>query len=408
MSRSSLHDTSSRPWYSPLFLAGLMLRHSGKFCIAICIGYVFAGFMPFDFAPRNRVSWPADHHGIQFEPLSQVYSENSLELNGSAGASGQAGSITIELWLKSMAIANENTHTILSLYDGTMPANLIVAQWQSALLIRTPLRDAAAPQRYREAGIDNALPVGKPRFIAITSGSKGTFFYLDGSLADSHLRLHLRADTLRGRLILGNSPDGSTPWRGTIMGLAMYKAQLGAADIQRHFQMWGAQHGKEIASDAALAALYLFDEGAAGTIQDHSGMHNTLAVPRRFFTLRKTILLSPWDDFPTSLHDIKDIVINILGFAPFGFFYFAYLNGKRPDRRLRNLIWTLLLSGAMSTTIEFIQAFLPTRTSSCLDIISNVTGALGGVILTAALLWAISPEPTADSKFEIRDSRLEY
>jgi VanZ family protein len=272
-----------------------------------------------------------------------------------------------------------------------MPANLIVAQWQSSLLIRTPLRDAAAPQRYREAGIDVALPVGKPRFIAITSGPKGTCFYLDGTLADSHPRLHLRADTLRGRLILGNSPDGSTPWRGTIMGLAMYKAQLGAADIQRHFQKWGAQRGKEITAEAAVTALYLFDEGAGATIQDHSGQGNTLAVPGRFFTLRKTILISPAEGRPTTLSDIKDIVINILGFAPFGFFYFAYLNGRRPDRRLRNLIWTLLLSGAMSTTIELIQAFLPMRSSSCLDIISNVTGALGGVILTAALLWAISP-----------------
>jgi len=408
MSRSSLHATSSRPWYSPLFLAGLMLRHSGKCCIAICIGYVFAGFMPFDFAPRNRVAWPANHQGIQFEPLSQIYSQNSLELKGSAGAPGQPGSITIELWLKSMAIANENTHTILSLYDGVMPANLIVAQWQSSLLIRTPLRDAAAPQRYREAGIDAALPVGKPRFIAITSGPKGTSFYLDGSLADSYTRVHLRADTLRGRLILGNSPDGSTPWRGTVMGLAMYKAPLAAADIQRHFQMWCAQRGREISSEAAVTALYLFDEGAAGTIQDNSGMHNTLAVPARFFTLRKTILISPWADRPTTLSDVRDIVNNILGFAPFGFFYFAYLNGRRPDCRLRNLIWTLLLSGAMSTTIELIQAFLPTRSSSCLDIISNITGALGGVILTAALLWAISPEPTADSRFEIRDSRLEY
>jgi len=43
-------------------------------------------------------------------------------LNGSAGAPGQAGSITIELWLKSLFIPNENTHTILSLYDGAIPA----------------------------------------------------------------------------------------------------------------------------------------------------------------------------------------------------------------------------------------------------------------------------------------------
>ena len=128
-------------------------------------------------------------------------------------------------------------------------------------------------------------------------------------------------------------------------------------------------------------ALYFFDEHGGDQILDHSGNQNHLQIPANFHRLRNIILGLPTKDQWFSHSNLMDIAINILGFAPFGFFLSAWL--RQTDRISAPLVFgiTILLGFCLSLTVELIQAYLPTRDSSLMDVISNTLGTAIGILL---------------------------
>ncbi len=99
----------------------------------------------------------------------------------------------------------------------------------------------------------------------------------------------------------------------------------------------------------------------------------------------EVITLFVWPKHITSF----DVVINVIAYLPLGVMLASMLRRRliRAQRRhplLMAWLMTLLLAGIFSATMEFIQAFLPTRVSSPLDLLTNACGALVGA--TAVLL----------------------
>ena len=78
----------------------------------------------------------------------------------------------------------------------------------------------------------------------------------------------------------------------------------------------------------------------------------------------------------------SDAVINILGFVPFGFLAMILLTESGQTGRWQALGRVLVFSLFVSLTIEIVQYFLPGRTSSLIDVLTNVTGALCGAALS--------------------------
>jgi VanZ family protein len=342
-------------------------------CIAICAGYFIVGLWPFNFHPRNSVTWSPDGRGLDFGPLSAVYGESAPNLANGAGA------VSIELYLQPHSESVGDIASILSLYDGKLPENLLIAQWKSGLLLRVPVYNAQGERKYRELGVAAGLRPGVRRIIGITSGPGGTVFYVDGALAKAYTSLTLHPDALRGRLILGNRAAGNYSWRGRLLGLAVFRRSLSPAQVSSHYRLWVENAMPRLSLEPGLAALWLFDESSGSTIQDHSGSHSPLLIPKFYHVLSRTIFLAPWKD---SLH-FNDIAINVLGFIPFGFCYFLYRMQSQPGRPFRNAILTIILSGIISAAIELIQAYLPTRSSSVTDLLCNTGGSLPGVVLAA-------------------------
>jgi glycopeptide antibiotics resistance protein len=81
------------------------------------------------------------------------------------------------------------------------------------------------------------------------------------------------------------------------------------------------------------------------------------------------------------------VLINIVGFIPFGFLFCAYLS--LAGRIKRPALVTILLGFTLSLTIESLQAFLPTRDSSTADVINNTLGTCFGVWLYRLNLWRV-------------------
>ncbi len=346
-------------------------------CIAICAGYIFFGLWPFAFRPRNNLGWRPGAKGVFFGWPSIIYSEGWFDL----GHAANAGALTIELYMATQHKLGGEVGSILTLYDGDLPENLLVAQWKSDLLLRTFSRDGQGRRTAREVGLDAGLYPGARRCLGIASGAAGTDFYMDGVLAKSFPRLTFRPEALRGRLVLGDAPQGNRRWAGKLFCIAMFSRTLSAGEIARHSGFWTSGSLQQLRSESGLVALYYMDERNGPTIPDRSPSRIPLLIPESYQVLRKTVLVTPWEDPHPYFSDAGDVVINILGFVPFGFFCFIYRTQVRPGHPLRRAAGTVAVSGIISLAIELVQVYLPTRSSSLTDLICNIGGSVIGVIL---------------------------
>ncbi len=349
----------------------MIRKLAGMISIAICAGYLLVGLWPFNFHPRNNVEWLPHSNGIHFKPLSVAYSSTALDLAGSAGE------ITIELWLEPEEEPSDRIASILSLYNGNLPENILIGQWQSEVLLRTPVWNSKGARKYREVGARAGLRKGSRRFVVLTSGPGGTAFYVDGSAAAIFPRLMLRPETLRGRLVLGSAPQGGSQWVGILNGAIIFNRALLPREIVRHDALCRANHLHDLQTEPQLAALYYFDEGSGGVVEDHSRSNYPLSIPETYRVIKRTLFVSPWKEPP----HVEDVVANILGFVPLGFFFFIYRMDARPIRVFRNAFLTILVATIISVAIELIQAYLPTRDSSIADVICNSCGSVFGTLL---------------------------
>jgi hypothetical protein len=210
------------------------------------------------------------------------------------------------------------TNWFLELYDGTLPGNLQLGQRGMDLLVGVRGKAVAAGSALRPKERHRVRVVARP---------EGTIVQVDSGPPRTFDKLGMRPEWMRGRLILGNTADGRGAWEGTI-----YK--------------WSVS-------------------GCAGGVE----------IPPMFKRAHGKVLMPP------SLQNTRDININILGFIPFGFVFFLYVSRVWPSKPLRAVAVALTVSAAVSLTIELLQVWLPSRTSSSMDLICNILGAMLGVVV---------------------------
>lgn len=98
--------------------------------------------------------------------------------------------------------------------------------------------------------------------------------------------------------------------------------------------------------------------------------------------LPRAYTLLVWPKYITTF----DVAINVAAYAPLGALLALMVRRRLmllrlSYPRLLACILALLIGVALSTTLEFIQSFLPDRISSPLDVISNSAGSLIGAML---------------------------
>jgi len=82
---------------------------------------------------------------------------------------------------------------------------------------------------------------------------------------------------------------------------------------------------------------------------------------------------------PFSLN--KDLIINVLGFLPFGYLLMSYLLDKNHLKKISAIAVTVLVGAGISLSLEMIQYVIPGRISSLSDWILNCVGTFLGVCL---------------------------
>jgi hypothetical protein len=167
--------------------------------------------------------------------------------------------------------------------------------------------------------------------------------------------------------------------------LALYNRALNPTEIAWHRALWTRGRARQLMRVPGLTALYLFDEGRGQQANDYSGNGHHVIIPGVFHPVHRDLLIPPWKDLSYNRPDYSDIAINVLGFLPFGFCFFLYRHARRPHRLVTNALLVVLAGLAISLTIEVTQAWLPSRTSSITDLMTDTAGALLGVALALAV-----------------------
>ena len=361
-------------------------RWLGWLSLAIVVGYLVVGLWPFDFRPHNRVHWLGNYPGLHFEPYSIAYDPAPLPAPPKLGAiPGMSANFTVELWVATRREPANNVFGIVTIHDPRLPLDFVLGQWKQDFLLRGTTTHPQPADTIREVGVYDALPNQKARFITVRSDGAGTDFYMDGAVAGHFPQFTLNARALDGQLILGNIASGKAPWTGWLFGLALYNRALNPTEIAWHRALWTRGRARQLMRVPGLTALYLFDEGRGQQANDYSGNGHHVIIPGVFHPVHRDLLIPPWKDLSYNRPDYSDIAINVLGFLPFGFCFFLYRHARRPHRLVTNALLVVLAGLAISLTIEVTQAWLPSRTSSITDLMTDTAGALLGVALALAV-----------------------
>jgi glycopeptide antibiotics resistance protein len=180
---------------------------------------------------------------------------------------------------------------------------------------------------------------------------------------------HLHWDS-SATLTLGSLVDGQNGWRGTIFLLAI---------TDRPTEPMAAPVQDSLRRNAVL--YYDFMNLTALEIPDEAGsVRNPLWIPEQYTVPSRIILASPAHYNWHTRWFVFDMAVNILAFIPFGF-----LGGMVFIRKLesipRGVGVAILAAFVFSLSVELLQAWLPSRNSSLVDLFCDVAGAGTGAWL---------------------------
>lgn len=363
-------------------------------CLIILLILLIAGLWPLNFRAVNKVTWLKSQNGVRFYGQGIIFGPDIRNPGQKPPFSEK--SITLELWLRPLQEMTSLPH-ILTFHDGKSLALLVVGQWKSHLVIRSRKGDprvSGEEKSYREIGLQNGLIKNHDTFITLTSGSTGTIVYLDGKAVRSYSNYNILADVTENplRFVLGNSPTGESFWIGDLLGFAVYNRELSATEVSKRHQAWTGKASFAVSSQVGCLGMYLFDERQGSMIYNKVDIQERLTIPEVFEPVQRKILTSFRQGFRWNFSYLQDIVINVIGFIPFGFFFYALLLNFTRRRRWSTSVVVFILGAGLSIAIEVGQAYLPTRDSSLTDAAMNAVGTALGV----AIKWVVPSYP-ADS-----------
>ncbi len=321
-------------------------------------------FWPFNFLPSNQVV-EEPGGGLRFTPPATAYTSTPpTKLLG-------LPEWTIIMDVKVLPPWRQGR--ILSYSLDERRYNLNIEQLWDYLLIRVRL----GSDRSREIQIGKFFePSSERRFtLAMIYDGKDLAVYFDGERKALQKigAIDYRSWSDSYPLVLGSQANGKFGWKGIFYNLIVLDRAASPSEMKAPGQLF---------KDATSLLYYSFTEGRSGTLLDLGAKAPALVSwPGRFIPYERTILQAPRDYWPEIGRPfLRDIFANIIIYLPIGYLLSTWLVQK-DMHPLGVVIAPIIVAFSMSLTIEVLQAYLPTRNSSTVDVIMNSLGASLGVLL---------------------------
>lgn len=365
-------------------------RIYGSLCVCTLCAILLAGLWPFH-APKNEVEWLHGENGLQFGRRGITQSVKALHTDAPSGP------CSLEITLQPAQA--KGSGTILAFDDSVVPKDsFALRQFDGSLAIQRPGIDAQGKIVRSWWKTDRVFAKGKRVVLSVISTPKKTLLYVDGMYASSSSDFGLVDHDFTGRLVLGNSMTQDS-WAGQITGLAVYHVALTPSQVAENAARWTQGLMAVANAESAPTALYLFDERKGNTVRDRTNSGNFLEIPARYFIVHRAFLAPVWEQYQSRWDGWMtrsywtDVLLNIAGFVPLGFFLTGYLSFTK--LLSRSGVLTLLSGFTISLAIETAQYFLPTRDSSMTDLLTNTIGTIVGILLYRQIrfrkIWIVAP-----------------
>jgi hypothetical protein len=277
---------------------------------------------------------------------------------------------TILLNLSSDFYGSNGYARILSYSLDDEQINFMIGQWKDSLVFKLRAAGKARPIHFETEGVLKKEEKGR---IAIIFNGEKLLLYHNGEIKNERKTGPLSFANWDGSypLVVGSEANGKFPWEGNIYSIKIFDRALLPGEIERLSLPGSSQR------DADIPLIdYSFDTGGSVIKDGGKGEPANLVIPKRFKPYKRAFLEKPFS-VKEIWRNIWDIVINVFGFVPLGFLLSGYLNRRHWSTK-GAMFLSVMCGFIISMTIEILQAFLPTRSSSMIDIMANTFGAAIG------------------------------
>ncbi|MEM1429729.1 MAG: LamG-like jellyroll fold domain-containing protein [Pseudomonadota bacterium] len=317
---------------------------------------------PLEFVfPRYSVANSATlaDHSLSFERPGIVIDAAGGALIHRALSSGDA--FTIAVSAEASDIDQDGPARFVSQSTGILTRNFMLGQDAGDLVfrVRTPvLGDNGDGADFRAKGV---IRPGVKQFLVASYAPDGVRLYVDGQMAAD---IPFDGGALVGwdpsfPIVFGNELTGDRPWRGRLYDVALYDA---AFPPDRVFSLTAGS--TDIASDDVyrLSSRCFRPQGNG---QARAGEFGRCTVPPILEVAHPVEILALKRRFPS------DIAQRLLLWIPIGFLVQAIFLSRRWP-------FPILVVCGWAASLEFLQVFVPARSSTLLDLcIAILAGYLG-------------------------------
>ncbi len=342
---------------------------------------LFFGLSPRDYPLINNVQWLPEAGVLRFQNPSLVYLDDLGSLRDEI-----SGEFTLSVKVMVANVNPQGFKPIIMIHDGNDQTQLSIWQWGDSLIVMNG-DDYDYSRKAPRVDAIGVLTGEKAVEIVLSSSHTGTYLFLDGKLVkeDKKLRLYIPGVGEKIRLVLGNSVYGKYNWEGEISSLAVYGKALSPKEVSRHPYEGSESISSSESREEKPLLLYTFDKKESTVIKDQSGLGYDLQIPDRFVVLKKSFLTLTWKHLTLKRWFIVDVTLNFIGFIPLGGMLFLRLLLSKAKSPVNAGLIVVALCFSLSFFIEIVQAWLPNRTSSILDVALNTLGALAGILLISVV-----------------------
>jgi VanZ family protein len=348
-------------------------------CVVVLGGMLVAGLWPFH-SPRNQVTWLSGGNGLQFGRHGMIVSSGRFK----AAPEPADGPCSLEIWFE--PARTWISRTLLSFYAPERRRQFSLVQSMTDLSLQSEVLERHYQARITRFDVADVFYQGKLTFVTLTATRGDTSVYLNGAPIKTAANFPISMQDFAGQLVVGNSPIAGDSWRGQVRGLAVYRAALSPVEVRQDFETWSRTGRPDISETRDAAALYVFGEHAGNVIHNQVPPGTDLYIPDRYMIVDQAFLRPFWVEYyPSRSYWEGVVLINVIGFIPFGFLFCAYFSLR--GRITNPALVTILLGFTVSLTIECLQALLPTRDSGTTDLITNTLGTCIGVWVYRWSFW---------------------
>jgi len=330
---------------------------------------LIAGFRPWKLKFPNQVQWSEKEPGLQFGRRGIAYTRDEIRL--------PSENFSVELVIQPRRDRTWGIDYIVEFYDRKNPQRFVIGQRNSHLIVRSRSGIAGNGKGYVEVEARDLLHPNEYVHIVISSNLGNISIYTNGSPIEKIKTQSFDEEGVgvRGRLILGNSADGRNFWLGKILHLVLWDRALTDDRVLDRYRSWTSHNSAQKIQSEEIRYEYFFNEGQGNVVSNARNKGGDLIVPPSFKVVKRRILVLPWRSHSSKM----DILVNILGFIPLGFFFALYFNQVIGMKIKYAFFATFTFGTIMSLFIEVVQSFIPVRHSSTLDLVLNSLGTLIGI-----------------------------